>query len=214
VNRSKSCASTTLSTFGGLTAELLELRLGGVDQHLAGVAQLDDHQVAQVLEELEGQGEEILARREDLVEAAQGEGRIAGEHGLDEAGDGEDARDPEHDADLVGADLPGVAGERDDLVEQGQRVAHRPVASARDGVEAGLLDLHALAGRIHCRCPTSWALDSRRKSKRDTRDRIVAGSSWTSVVAKMKVTCSGGSSSVLSRALNAEPVSMWTSSMM
>ena len=37
---------------------------------------------------------------------------------------------------------------------------------------------------------------------------------WTSVVARMKTTCGGGSSSVFSRALNASAVNMWTSSMM
>ena len=36
---------------------------------------------------------------------------------------------------------------------------------------------------------------------------------WTSVVAKMNLTCGGGSSSVLSRALKAAFDSMWTSSM-
>ena len=41
------------------------------------------------------------------------------------------------------------------------------------------------------------------KSKRWQRDRIVMGIFWTSVVAKMNLTCGGGSSSVLSRALNA-----------
>ena len=41
------------------------------------------------------------------------------------------------------------------------------------------------------------------KSKRWQRDRMVTGIFWTSVVAKMNLTCGGGSSSVLSRALNA-----------
>ena len=41
------------------------------------------------------------------------------------------------------------------------------------------------------------------KSNRWQRDRIVIGIFWTSVVAKMNLTCGGGSSSVFSRALNA-----------
>ena len=53
----------------------------------------------------------------------------------------------------------------------------------------------------------------RPKSKRWQRDRIVAGSLCTSVVAKMNSTCAGGSSSVLSRALNAPAESICTSSM-
>ena len=54
----------------------------------------------------------------------------------------------------------------------------------------------------------------RRKSYRWHRERIVAGTLCTSVVAKMKRTCGGGSSSVFRSALNASFVSMWTSSMM
>jgi hypothetical protein len=50
------------------------------------------------------------------------------------------------------------------------------------------------------------------KSYRWQRERMVIGSFWGSVVAKMNFTCSGGSSSVLRRALNASFVSMWTSS--
>lgn len=40
------------------------------------------------------------------------------------------------------------------------------------------------------------------------------GTLWGSVVAKINRTWGGGSSRVLRRALNASPVSMWTSSMM
>ena len=53
-----------------------------------------------------------------------------------------------------------------------------------------------------------------RKSKRWQRERIVAGTFCGSVVAKTNFTCGGGSSSVLSSALNASVVSMWTSSTM
>ena len=44
-------------------------------------------------------------------------------------------------------------------------------------------------------------------------ERIVTGTLWGSVVAKMNLTWEGGSSSVFRRALNASFVSMWTSSM-
>ena len=46
------------------------------------------------------------------------------------------------------------------------------------------------------------------------RERMVAGTFWISVVARMKMTCAGGSSSVFSRALKAAVDSMCTSSMM
>src|SRR5678809_283990 len=42
---------------------------------------------------------------------------------------------------------------------------------------------------------------------------MVTGTLCGSVVARTKVTCGGGSSSVFRRALNASVVSMWTSSM-
>ena len=131
----------------GLLREQLVLCIRGVHQDIPRPAQLDDHQIAQVLEKLEREGEEILPRREHLVEAPHRQGRVAGQHRLDQTGDRERARDPEHDADLVGADLVGVAGKRDHLVEQGQRVAHRTIARPRDRVEPGLLDAHALAAQ-------------------------------------------------------------------
>jgi hypothetical protein len=53
-----------------------------------------------------------------------------------------------------------------------------------------------------------------RKSKRWQRESTVAGILRGSVVASTKTTWGGGSSSVLRKALNAGPESMWTSSTM
>ena len=53
-----------------------------------------------------------------------------------------------------------------------------------------------------------------RKGKRWQRDWIVSGTLWSSVVARMKNACGGGSSRVLRSALNASFVIMCTSSMM
>ena len=52
------------------------------------------------------------------------------------------------------------------------------------------------------------------KSNRWQREMIVSGILCGSVVASTKTTLSGGSSSVLSSALKASRVSMWTSSTM
>ena len=52
----------------------------------------------------------------------------------------------------------------------------------------------------------------RLKEKRWQRERIVAGTLCSSVVARMNIKCSGGSSRIFSSALNAEVESMWTSS--
>jgi hypothetical protein len=54
----------------------------------------------------------------------------------------------------------------------------------------------------------------RQKSKLWQRLMIVGKTLCFSVVASMKTTCSGGSSSIFRRALNASVVSIWTSSMM
>ena len=66
--------------------------------------------------------------------------------------------------------------------------------------------------KARCACissaPMAW------KSKRWTRERTVARIFCGSVVHMMKTTWAGGSSMVLSSALNAAGVSMWTSSMM
>ena len=54
----------------------------------------------------------------------------------------------------------------------------------------------------------------RLKENRWQRDRMVAGTLCSSVVARMNSRCSGGSSMIFSRALKASRESMWTSSMM
>ena len=58
----------------------------------------------------------------------------------------------------------------------------------------------------------SWGW-MRLNAKRWQRERMVAGTLWSSVVARMKIRWAGGSSRIFSRALKAEMESMWTSSM-
>ncbi|OQC28507.1 MAG: hypothetical protein BWX71_00791 [Deltaproteobacteria bacterium ADurb.Bin072] len=65
-----------------------------------------------------------------------------------------------------------------------------------------------------CRRATMSSTLMRRKSYRWQRESTVTGTLASSVVARMKTTWGGGSSSVFSRALNALLESMWTSSMM
>ena len=69
--------------------------------------------------------------------------------------------------------------------------------------------------------PATWATRPamssglmRVKSYRWQRERMVAGTFWISVVARMKMTWAGGSSRVFSRALKAAVESICTSSMM
>ena len=87
--------------------------------------------------------------------------------------------------------------------------ARRPISSAA----AGSRSIFSSPATYSSRPAISLAV-IREKSYRWQRDRMVAGTFCTSVVARMKMTCSGGSSIVLSRALKAEVESMWTSSMM
>ena len=61
---------------------------------------------------------------------------------------------------------------------------------------------------------TITSMEMRWKSNRWQRERIVAGSRWGSVVARMNTAWAGGSSRVFRRALNAPVDSMCTSSMM
>ena len=70
------------------------------------------------------------------------------------------------------------------------------------------------ASAIARKCATTSASPISRKLNRCTRLKIVAGSLSASVVARIKTTCSGGSSSVLRSALNADLLSICTSSMM
>ena len=63
------------------------------------------------------------------------------------------------------------------------------------------------------RCACSSRAGIMRKSYCWQRERMVSGSLWYSVVAKMNFTRGGGSSSVFRSALNAPVESMWTSSM-
>ena len=67
--------------------------------------------------------------------------------------------------------------------------------------------------QISASVPTIWSGVIPAKSYLWHRDRTVIGILFGSVVAKKNLTCSGGSSSVFNRALNAPVESMWTSSM-
>ena len=90
-------------------------------------------------------------------------------------------------------------------VEQRQRVAQRALGRAHDRRQrrrARRRLFSSVEDALERRRPARRAR-SGRKSKRCTRERTVAGMSRGSVVARMKTTCGGGSSSVLRSALKA-----------
>ena len=125
---------------------------------------------------------------------------------------------PVGDAQHVGRHLGGQplgAHVGDRLVEQRQAVAHRAGRLPRDQTDRLGRGVDLLGAQDLGRgASVSRAVEISLKSKRWQRDRIVAGILCTSVVAKTNTTCGGGSSSVLSSALNECADSMWTSSMM
>jgi hypothetical protein len=100
----------------------------------------------------------------------------------------------------------------DEAVEHSEGVTHRAVAEDGDlvdelfvrGVLLFLEDVFEVLGDV----------GGGDVAKRWQRDWMVAGTLCASVVQRMNLTCSGGSSMVLSSALNAAVESMWTSSMM
>ena len=139
--------------------------------------------------------------------------RIALEHGRGQLGDAVVAGRAEQAMDLLGRQP--LAAERQQLIEQRLGVAHRAAGPAGDQFQGFVVGLHPFAGRrFPCSRSTIRGVPMPAKSKRWQRDRMVIGIFSTSVVAKMNLTCGGGSSSVLSRALKAALDSMWTSSMM
>ena len=99
-------------------------------------------------------------------------------------------------------------------VEQRQRVAQAPSdARTSRGSADGSKGTPSLS-RMALRLAVSDSGEIGLKSKRWHRDSTVAGIFFGSVVARMKTTWAGGSSSVFRNALNAGPESMWTSSTM
>ncbi len=77
---------------------------------------------------------------------------------------------------------------------------------------SGSIVIRSLAA-MPARCGVRSGASTRRRSNRWQRESTVTGTLRTSVVAKMKIACGGGSSKVFSRPLKAFSESMWTSSM-
>ncbi len=102
-----------------------------------------------------------------------------------------------------------IAWSSSDSPSRTEPSAARATASSASGATAT-----PSAFAMRAKCAASSATPTRRRSKRWQRLSTVTGTLRNSVVAKTKVTCGGGSSSVLSSALNALRDSMWTSSTM
>ena len=96
--------------------------------------------------------------------------------------------------------------------EMASRIPPSAFFAIRFRASSSALNFSALA--ISFNFSASFSMVNRWKMKLWQREVMVSGILWSSVVARRKKTCSGGSSSVLSSALNAPFESMWTSSMM
>ena len=128
-------------------------------------------------------------------------GDVAAHHRLEQVDDAGAVGEAEHVPHVVGAHRPCRMGDR--LVEQRERVAHRAFGGAGDQRQRLGLDLDAFLGGDAFEMLHQPPASMRRRSKRWQRDRMVTGTLRISVVAKMNLTCGGGSSSVFSRALKA-----------
>ena len=137
---------------------------------------------------------------------------IRGDVRIDQPGDRLVVSQTDRLPDIAGGDP--LRGEGEDLVEQGLGVTHATVGQPGDEVQRLAVRGRALGLTMRASLPAIVASARRLKSWRWVRLMIVGGTLWVSVVARMKTTCSGGSSISLSSALNACVLSMWTSSMM
>ena len=109
-----------------------------------------------------------------------------------------------------------AAGERADAVEQRQRVAQAALGGAGEQLRGGRARREAVRWPRSSsrRAPRSGPSGIGRKSTCRQRERIVAGNLCLSVEARMKTTCAGGSSRILSSASKASLVSWCASSRM
>ena len=196
----------------GLLGEAL-VAVGGQPQLVRDLPQrLHDEQVARVgLEVLEELGD-VAAR---VGQARGGEPRgagIAGGDGVEGLEEQVDVGDAEHGEDVVGRDVGARVG--DELLERAERVAERAgrvAGEQRDGVGRDL-DRLGVATRVMTVAICSTV--GRAKSKRWQRSTTVGRTFCASVVARTKIVCGGGSSSVLRNAFQACEDSMCASSRM
>ncbi|PRQ09390.1 hypothetical protein ENSA7_08690 [Enhygromyxa salina] len=128
----------------GLSHQLIIEIVAHVEQRRAAARQPDHGQITQVLKDRDRELHQVAADRRQRLEPSQDLRGVAIEHSLKQLGDREAPGLTEHREHLVGLDLGGVLGERDDLVEQRQRVADRAIATARDHGEALGLDRELL----------------------------------------------------------------------
>ena len=167
-------------------------------------------QLRQVLEHHQGVG----AGGIHLAQEIQGRGGPAAHHRLEEIEDPGPVGQAQHILDVVLLDRAAAQGDR--LVQQREPVAHRAVGGPCDQRQRRRRSprsppLRAMPVEVGGEASPGL---TRRRSKRWQRDSTVTGTLRISVVAKMKITCSGGSSRVFKRPLKAWRESMCTSSMM
>ena len=117
---------------------------GRVDEFRMFRCRLQHEQVAQLRDEIEREPAQIMP----LVDEPRDRREQPREVGLDQSvhhlSDGRTGRRPEDLRDMIDGDL--AAGEREDLLEDRQRVAYRPVTGAHDSIDRSRIDGGALGG--------------------------------------------------------------------
>ena len=204
----------------GRRAELVRLlaqplaRLVGDRQRLGHLARvLDEHQVPQVLEQVEHEPAEILALLGELLEEDERAGRVAVD---DEVAEPEQhllldrAEQLEH---VLHGDR--AAGRGRELVERRDRVAERAARRPRDERRAPRRARPSPSPSATRRSSRSRS-GSRGRWKTNVwqRERTVGSTFCSSVVQKTKSRCGGGSSISFSSAFQAASVSWCASSRM
>ena len=154
---------------GLLATHPVELVLGDAAEDLGGTVgdRRDDDEVTQPFEEVHGEPPRILAGLDDLVDLREDGAGVARSQRVDGGVEQLHAREAQQRGRTFVSDAL-VAGARDQLVEDRQRVAHRPAARARDEPQHSWGDGDTLlGGQLLEVC--------RELGRRDEPERVVVG---------------------------------------
>ena len=159
---------------GGATGPLILRQFGAVPQTGNGFQPSHDmQQFQQILEDRAQIGATLIR----LIGDRQGGSGLAAHHRLQQVEHRVAVRLPQHLRHLPRADHPLRLG--DGLIEHGQTIPHRAIRRARDQIEGGGLDLHALlagdAGEMGMQFRDPHAAEVETLAARQDRDRHLAG---------------------------------------
>ena len=124
----------------GLFFQRRDFGFGDFKQIQVAARNLENEQVAEMIQQIGKQSSEILAVLRQFVQPAQRGLNFAGKNGLAQTENLAFGGEAEHGEHIVFLDF--VAAKADELVERGFGVAHGAVRAARDGVERRFVNFH------------------------------------------------------------------------